>query len=145
MRFDVWVSRSYIRHQGQSLKRRVNLQTDIRGRGFSRTGTARRAGAAAPHPPHLSNLNGTDSSESSAKTGSLLGSLHTTIYETESRQFSSRVLKRRLTKVVCPLTAMKVLYVYTSKTAESVLQPEVNCFMALPICPCAFIFMAFKK
>lgn len=87
--FDVWVSGSYIRHQGQSLRRQVNLQTDIRGRGFSCTGRAKRAGAAAPQPPHLSNLNGTDSSDSSAKAGSLLGSLHTSIYEQERKQFSS--------------------------------------------------------
>ena len=45
--FDVWVSGSYIRHQGQSLKRQVNLQTDIRGRGFSCTGRRKRAGVCS--------------------------------------------------------------------------------------------------
>ena len=120
--FDVWVSRSYIRHQGQSLKRRVNLQTDIRGRGFSCTGRAKRAGAAAaPQPPHLSDLNGTDSSRGSAKAASLLASLHTSIYEQERKQFSSE-----LTKAV---------YVGTSKPRESVVQRPVNCFTVFPMCP----------
>ena len=90
-------------------------------------GRARRAGAAAPQPAHLSDLNGTDSSHGSAKAASLLASLHTSIYEQERKQFSSE-----LTKAV---------YVGRSKPGESVVQRPVNCFMVFP---CALIVMALK-
>lgn len=139
----MWVSGSYIRHQGQSLKRQVNLQTDIRGRGFSYTGRAKRAGAAAPQPPHLSYLNGTDSSDSSAKAASLLRSLHTLIF-TSKRVNSSAWGPDAWVDYGVSTSSHKGLYVCTSKPQESMLQQPVNCFMVLAICPCAFIFMALK-
>lgn len=101
-------------------------------------------GSAAPQPPRLSNMNGTDSSDIWAKAASLLGSLHTSIYERERKQYGLESWSVGLTKVACPPAAIKVCMSAHQSPWERLLQQPVNCFTVLAICPCAFIFMALK-
>lgn len=143
----MWVSGSYIRHQGQSLKRLVNLQTDIRGRRFSCTGRDQRGGlccsAASSSVKH----------ERNRQLGQLswgrfiVGFVTHIDLRAGAQTVQLQVLKRRAGRGGESTDGHKGLYVSTSKsreTRETALPLPVNCFMVLAICPCASIFMALK-
>lgn len=108
--FDVWVSGSYIRHQGQSLKRQVNLQTDIRGSGFSCAGRAERAERAERAGVRGSTTSSSVKHERNRQLGHLGQSSFIVGFVThiDLRAGAQTARPGVLTKVACPPAAIVV-------------------------------------